>query len=228
MCSVYQKTVYSLLIVVVSLLFYSCEESLEREPISLLTLGDSYTIGENVDSVDGWPQQLSRRLIMDQFEVDLQVLARTGWTTAGLQNAIEDSPNLDEVNFVGLMIGVNDQFSAFSLFDFAERYTQLLDTVIYMAGSKERVFVMSIPDYAYTPYGQGISPEFISAGVGAFNRTAKELTDSIGVKWYNITPISQEGVMRPELVSDDELHPSALQYKEWVDFIYPGLLVQLQ
>lgn len=61
------------------------------KPIRYLALGDSYTIGEGVDTESRFPQQLSRRLRDDGLEVQLDVVARTGWTTDELWQGIEDA-----------------------------------------------------------------------------------------------------------------------------------------
>ena len=56
--------------------------------ISYLALGDSYTIGEAVDSTRRWPVQLtdSLRKVYNLRVDEPQIVATTGWTTNELQN----------------------------------------------------------------------------------------------------------------------------------------------
>ena len=57
---------------------------------SFLALGDSYTLGEGVDPFDAWPFQLRRLLRARELDLEPPVLiARTGWTTGDLAEAIE-------------------------------------------------------------------------------------------------------------------------------------------
>jgi hypothetical protein len=77
--------------------------------------------------------------------------------------------------------------------------------------------VLSIPDYAYTPYGNG-NP-VISAGIDEFNAANRFITETFNVKYIDITPISRNGLSQPYLVASDGLHPSKWQYKLWVEEI---------
>ena len=53
-----------------------------------LALGDSYTIGEGVDSAGRWPVQLAAALRAKKLNIaDPEIIARTGWTTDELASA---------------------------------------------------------------------------------------------------------------------------------------------
>src|SRR5512140_602338 len=55
-----------------------------------LALGDSYTIGESVDSAGRWPVQLARALRARKLNLgDPEIVARTGWTMDELAAGIE-------------------------------------------------------------------------------------------------------------------------------------------
>lgn len=192
----------------------------EGEAISYLALGDSYTIGESVDPSERYPVLLSKELEAAGLAVeDPTIIARTGWTTANLQNALSTAPLEDNYDLVSLLIGVNNQYQSKSLSAYKREFTELLLTSIQLAGdSKENVFVISIPDYGYTPFGQS-SQETISAEIDRFNAVNKHVSDSIGVTYVNITPISRNGLSDPSLVADDGLHPSGKMYRQWVELM---------
>ena len=60
--------------------------------IKVLSLGDSYTIGEGVKQSERWPMQLASHLRKENLKVDTPlIIAVTGWTTANLMGAIEKS-----------------------------------------------------------------------------------------------------------------------------------------
>jgi lysophospholipase L1-like esterase len=82
--------------------------------------------------------------------------------------------------------------------------------------------VVSIPDYAYTPFGQGSSnPENISNQLDNYNLFAKNHAESLGIEFVNITDITREGLNNPNLVASDNLHPSELAYSKFVERLLP-------
>ncbi len=117
---------------------------------------------------------------------------------------------------VSLLIGVNNQFRGLSLEEYAAEFRQLLNQSIQFAGNDPtKTFVVSIPDYAFTPFGNG-NPN-TSMAIDTFNATASDISTELGVAFINITPISREGLADPSLVAGDNLHPSGKQYARWVD-----------
>jgi len=220
------------------LLFFSCNQSeksisddpvLPKEPIRYLALGDSYTIGESVMVEERYPIQLATMLTNDSFAVDeTKIIAKTGWTTGELQAAINQEKPDSNYQLVSLLIGVNNQYRGNSIDVYAKEFEGLLQQAVAFAnGEKEKVFVVSIPDYAYTPFGQNADSEAITKGVSGFNVVNKQITDQYNIAYYNITPISQEGIEKPVLVAQDKLHPSGEQYRIWVESFYEDVRKQL-
>ena len=91
------------LIATTCFLLSSCREKAALEPpiiVKYLALGDSYTIGQGVDTLDRWPNQLSAQLISNGIEVQkTDIIAQTGWRTSNLLNAIGNTP-LDDYNLI--------------------------------------------------------------------------------------------------------------------------------
>jgi lysophospholipase L1-like esterase len=88
-------------------------------------------------------------------------------------------------------------------------------------GRKERVIVVSIPDYGYTPFGES-KQETIRKGVDAFNAVNKEIAEQMGIRYYNITELTRLGLNQPEFVATDRLHPSGKMYALWSALISTG------
>lgn len=204
----------------------------QSEPIRqvrLLALGDSYTIGQSVAEADRWPNQLARKMAAGNVFVDsVRIIAKTGWRTDNLADAIATQQPDSNWNLVGLLIGVNNQYQGRPVSAYGPEFEALLQTAIALAGgNRAHVFVLSIPDYGYTPFGQSNQPQ-ISAEIDQFNEVNRTITQQYGVAYYDITPISREGFARPELVASDNLHPSGVQYQEWVDQYWMWIADQLR
>lgn len=187
-----------------------------------LALGDSYTVGTSVAATKSWPRQLLDALELGEvIPADttnrLDIVAVDGWSTDELMTGIEDQSAdlLQEYDLVSLLIGVNNQYRGQTVEVYKPDFKSLLARAIeYAGGDKSKVFVVSIPDYAFTPFGGG--SQETSAGVASFNAAARAITEAQGVPFLNITPISQGAADDLELVASDELHPSAKQYARWV------------
>jgi len=195
--------------------------------IRYLALGDSYTIGESVNESERFPVQLAEELKKNKLPVNNPyIIATTGWTTANLQTAINNSSIDITYDLVSLLIGVNNFYQGKSLEEYKIQFQELLSKSIELAaGKKNKVFVVSIPDYGYTPFGQSNQSE-ISEGIDLFNTSNKQITDSMGVKYFNITPISRNGLADPSLVANDGLHPSGKMYRQWVELM-KGEVIQM-
>lgn len=195
------------------------------DSITFLALGDSYTIGESVPEQERWPVQL-RNMLHDDLSLPVKsprIIARTGWTTDELQKAINDAA-IDGQTFdmVSLLIGVNNQYRGYPLDQYREEFPQLLNQAIEFAGGNAaRVFVVSIPDYGVTPFGENQDSEKIGAEIDLYNDIARDFSERLEVRYFDITPISRKAAEDPDLVAGDGLHPSGKMYKEWVELIFP-------
>ena len=190
----------------------------QHETLKFLALGDSYTIGESVAAQERWPVQLADALRKKGVPCsDPQIIATTGWRTDDLKHAIEKAKLKPEYTLVSLLIGVNNYYQGKSAESYAAEFEELLRTAIALAGGdKSRVFVVSIPDYGYTPFGKE-KQQTISAGIDAFNAVNKSIAQKLGVRYIYITDISRKGLIEPNLVATDGLHPSGKMYSAWIE-----------
>lgn len=196
--------------------------------LDILSLGDSYTIGESVCSTCRFPEQLKDSLIKNASlkEAGLKVIARTGWTTTNLKDAIAQE-NLDtNYDLVTLLIGVNNQFQGkpFSLFE--KEFPELIGEAIkYAQSKKENLIVVSIPDYAFTPFGGGSTR--ISEGINQYNAFIESYCRENNITYIFITDITRLGIEQPDLVATDGLHPSTLAYGKFVSRMLPSALEKI-
>lgn len=212
------------------LLFFACEKensaTISPEPEKAITtylaLGDSYTIGESVAFERNFPNQLYQRLVDDDIAIEEPtIIARTGWTTDELAAAIANENPSNDYCLVSLAIGVNNQFRGYDQATYTKEFEELLiQAIAFAGGDKDRVFVLSIPDYGFTPFGQRRNQAKITRELDEYNAINKSISEQYEVKYFDITEISREGLDRPALVASDNLHPSAQQYEEWVNLFY--------
>ena len=194
-----------------------------KKDIRYLALGDSYTIGESVATEKSFPAQLKERIETSADKnVNLKIIARTGWRTDDLISAIENEKPSADYDLVSLLIGVNNQFQGRDFKQYESEFNDLLNIAIKLAqGHKKNVFVVSIPDYAFTPFGGG--SEKISEEIDKYNDYARRETVGRNIPFIEITEITRRGLQKTNLVASDGLHPSADAYAEFVTEIYKVL-----
>ena len=184
---------------------------------SYLALGDSYTIGEGVEALGRWPNQLIDSLKRHKIYLDsATIIAQTGWRTDELKAALATHEKFN-YDLVSLLIGVNDQYQGKIVTSYEPAFEELLKLAIERAGGdKNRVFVLSIPNYGYTPFGMK-NKEEITTELAKFNWINKRITNDKGVWYFDITSISEKSLIDSSLITHDQLHPSPQQYALWVD-----------
>jgi acyl-CoA thioesterase-1 len=197
--------------------------------IKILSLGDSYTIGESVCEKCKFPEQLKERLIEvseKDITFNLQVIARTGWTTTSLIDAIENENISSDFNLVTLLIGVNNQYQRKDFSLYQTEFPVLVSSAIRAASNKNNLIIISIPDYAFTPVGK--ADENVSEEIDMYNNFAKDYCRKNEITFVNITDITRQGLINTALVASDNLHPSELAYSKFVDRLLPFALQKLK
>jgi lysophospholipase L1-like esterase len=195
-----------------------------------LALGDSYTIGQNVQATERFPYLATVSLRSQGIDAgDPVYIATTGWTTANLQSAINAQSPLGVFDIVTLLIGVNDQYQGVDTSVYRNRFSQLLQKSVELASGKaSHVFVLSIPDYSATPFVSASSKPRVSKEIDQFNAINKQITLSQGIAYIDITPLTREVVNDPSLLANDGLHYSAKEHRLWADLLVPLLKPVLQ
>ncbi len=203
---------------------------MEVRPATYLALGDSYTIGESVDSIQRWPVLLAHALRQEGIPTEEPIIvARTGWTTEELTAGIQEAGVAGTYDLVSLLIGVNNQYRGRDPEEYREQLDLLLDEAINFAGGDPgRVLVLSIPDWGVMPFAEGQDRGEIGAAIDLFNGIKETESRAAGVHYVDITPISREALGDPSLVAGDGLHPSGTMYARWVEAALPVAMAILK
>jgi lysophospholipase L1-like esterase len=153
---------------------------------------------------------------------DPEIVARTGWTTDELSDAIDAARPRGPYDLVSLLIGVNNQYRGRSAADYRGQFRALLTRGVRFAGDRAaRVVVLSIPDWGVTPFAANGDPARIGREIDEFNAVNRDEAQRRGSQYVDVTLISRRAAREPNLLAGDGLHPSALMYEEWARAVLP-------
>ncbi len=198
-----------------------------QDPLSLLALGDSYTIGEGVEPAERWPLQLTAELAAAGVHFQApQIIAKTGWTTDELSAGIKSAKVHKRYDWVTLLIGVNNQYREREVEAFRVEFIELLEYAIEKADNNPgRVIVLSIPDWGITPFAADRDRGQIAKQIDLFNKVKQTETKRLQAHFVDITDISRQATEQDSgLLAADGLHPSAAMYHLWVKRVVPIML----
>lgn len=191
-----------------------------------LALGDSYTIGEGVDEADRYPNQLAKRLNQETGDrwLEAEIIAKTGWTVDELDKGIDEAgPTGEPYDLVTLLIGVNNQYRGRSVDEYRVEFEQMLLRAIGYAGNlPNHVIVLSIPDWGITPFAtnRGTDKAKVAAEIDAYNAAKRSICGKYGIKFIDITEDYRAVGDQPEMLAEDNLHPSGEIYTRWTDLLF--------
>src|SRR5437667_8878845 len=202
----------------------SAQEKTDQQRIRYVAIGDSYSIGEGASANESWPALLTRHVNAQGLDVDLVANpSRTGWTTQQAINRelpifIESKPN-----FATLQIGVNDWVQGVDENSFRRRFTVLADRMLEAPPTKNRLLIVTIPDFGVTPTGPRYARgRNISNGIISFNKIIAEEATNRGLRLVDVFELSKKMGTDRSLVGTDGLHPSAKEYAEWEKTLFPA------
>ena len=196
----------------------------KNEPVRYIAIGDSYSIGEGASPDQSWPAVLTRHLNAEGLHVDLIANPSvTGWTS---QQAIDRELPIflqSKPNFATLQIGVNDWVQGVDETTFRKRFASLVDQMLAVLSKKDRLLIVTVPDFSVTPTGARYSRgRNISEGLTRFNEIINDEAKKRSLKVVDVFPTSKAMKNDPSLIAADGLHPSAKEYAEWEKLIFPA------
>jgi lysophospholipase L1-like esterase len=203
---------------------------MKGEKLTMLCLGDSYTIGESVSEDERFPDQCVRLLEKHGVRFSKpQIIAKTGWTTDELIHAIHEAKVTGTFDAVTLLIGVNNQYREYNKDTYRKEFMELLNTAIkYAGGNADHVFVVSIPDWGGTPFGANDGKQRSQAKIGEeideYNAIGKEEALKAKVHFTDINPFSKKAATDASLIANDNLHPSGKMYAGWAEMLSADML----
>ena len=186
---------------------------------TFLALGDSYTIGENVPLFENFPYQVVQLMRKEKYHFQApEIVAKTGWTSNELAEHILHNVLNDQYDFVTLLVGVNNQYRGLAIKDFENDFEFLLNKAIHLAGNKSnRVMVLSIPDWGYTPFANGKEIQKISKEIDAYNEVCSNIAKKVKTHFINITDETRAEKNNLQALANDRLHYSKSTHLRWAE-----------
>lgn len=196
-----------------------------------LALGDSYTIGEQVNTDENFPNQ-TVDLLRNTYSLtvnDPEIIATTGWTTDELSAAIDQQHPTAHFDLVSLLIGVNNQYRGQEVATYKKEFAHLLTRAILFAqGRPQHVFVLSIPDWGVTPFAAEKNSQEITNAINSFNSINRAITLAYKCHYLDITTSSRLHGSDSSYLTPDQLHYAGKEYADWAAALAPLMATALK
>src|SRR5712691_264652 len=165
-----------------------------EEKIHYVALGDSYSIGEGASPNESWLAVMTRHLKSRGVDVDLVANPSvTGWTTQDLIERELPIFQKEKPNFGSLLIGVNDWVQGVDEKTFRQRFSFIVEEMLKVLATKDRLLVVTIPDFGVTPVGSKYARgRNISEGIASFNRIIADESAKRGLRVVDIFALSKK------------------------------------
>ncbi len=195
------------------------------EALKLLHLGDSYTCAEGIDPANGWPALLAEFIRATGRTVGKQrIIARTGWTSGELLEALEEQDPGEGWNLVTLCIGVNNQYRGLSVDTFRDELGQLIRRGREASGDLwPGLHLLSIPDWGVSLFAEGRDRRRIADEIDAFNQCLLSCGRDSELPVHDLAALSRKLGARTGAFASDGLHPSEIQHRIWAEYIFRGI-----
>ncbi len=184
---------------------------------TLLCLGDSYTIGENVSLHESFPYQTIQLLRQSNFYFHApEIVAKTGWTSFELIEHLDKTILENHYDFATLLVGVNNQYRGLSVEDFKIDFEILLNNALNWVENKPKhLIILSIPDWGVTSFAKDRNETQITNEINAFNGVCEMMAQKYQTHFINITESTRRAKFDESLLTTDGLHYSAKEHAIW-------------
>lgn len=210
--------------------FFTIAAAADTKVIRYLPIGDSYTIGHGVAEHDRYPNVVAELLKSKGFPIELvDNPARSGWTSAMAAETELPVAKRAKPDLVTLLIGTNDFVQDVSPSRYREQVRALMDDLQASLAPGGTFVVISVPDFSPTPGARRFGePKQISEGLSALNGVLRDEAGKRNLPFVDIFPLSAKLSVERAMLIDDQVHPSAAQYREWASVIAPAIEAALK
>jgi lysophospholipase L1-like esterase len=201
----------------------STDVETNQNPVRYVALGDSYTIGFDVETQEAWPSLAVDRLQAEGVAVELvDNLAVSGYKASDVIEEQLPVYRTLKPQFATILVGANDLSLGVTEQEFQTQFSQILDEIVHELENKKNIVVLTIPDFTQTPRGRrSFSNKRYQTLIENFNRIIVEEATKRELPLVDLYDINEEIGSDDTYFTGDGLHPSAKQYVLWADRILP-------
>jgi lysophospholipase L1-like esterase len=201
----------------------SIDPETNQNHVRYVALGDSYTIGFDVETQEAWPSLVVDRLQAEGIGIQLvDNLAVSGYKAIDVIEEQLPVYRTLQPQFATILVGANDLSLGVTEQEFQAQFSQILDEIAQELENKKNIVVLTIPDFTQTPRGRrSFSNERYATLVENFNRIIVAETTKRDLPLVDLSNINDEIGSDDSFFTGDGLHPSAKQYVLWADRIFP-------
>ena len=185
------------------------------EGVKIIAIGDSLTAGYGLNLDDSYPKQLEKKLIENNFNVQIINAGVSGETTAGLLERVEFITKQNP-EIILITIGGNDALRALPVTETEKNILGIIKSLKEVLPAN-KIFLMQIQ----APANLGI------AYTRQFNTMYQKIAESQNI---NLVPfVVPEVFTNSTLMQNDGIHPNPQGYKYLIDsYIYKEVVKVLQ
>jgi lysophospholipase L1-like esterase len=185
---------------------------------SILCLGDSYTIGEGVPLHESFPYQLLQQLRNEGKDVFApEIVAKTGWTSSELLHHLQHTRLQKKYEYATILIGVNNQYRGLLVVDFAKDFEEIVAIAKEKVDNEvSKIVILSIPNWGVTPFAIDRNLNQITKEIEAYNLCCHEIANKHNIAYVDITTSTLLAKNDASLLTNDTLHYSGKEHKNWV------------
>lgn len=196
-------------------MWWALVAAIAGEPVTWVSLGDSFTIGTGVGEASAWPTLLASAWRTKGCAVTLHNPARNGFTTDDVLREELAVVVATQPTWVTLAIGANDLVRGGTVDRYRAQLGRIFDALAAAGVPASAVVTLPQPDWSASPVGvQFGEPAALRASIEAYNTTLAEVSAARGARFFDLRPL-QRRQADAGLVAKDGLHPSAEAHAAW-------------
>ncbi len=181
--------------------------------INLLLIGDSSAAGVGVETAEASLLGQLLKNLSPMLQVNYQMIAKTGQTTAGMINQLKSQPP-HQFDVVITALGVNDVTSQVSINRWISQQ-QALIALIKHKYSPQKIIVSGLPPVREFPALPWPLNAYMGDWADAFNEAIIELCD----QFDSVTFQSLRGYPAEAQAAVDGFHPGPMVYSLWAQYL---------
>ena len=175
--------------------------------VRILVVGDSSALGVGCDEISQSSVGAIAEKLSEQFSVQYQVCAFTGFTTKQISEKVKEIPK-QSFDFIVISLGTNDILQRTKLSDWVKQVTELM-TYLQVSFCPQKIFINAVPPFQKLSHLPNSFRTYLSNKSQQMNLYLSQLAiESTACQF-----VDMDFDFHADYISADGFHPSALLYQ---------------